>query len=171
MHQPMMRATHMRHPSGWGLVETLAALSLLSLGILGLLWVQGKSMQMWRSQQANEHAAWLAQDMAERVRANRTRMNAYQLAWGQKPMAVDCSARPCSTLEWAMSDLAAWTQEVQIRMPGAQTQVWVSPSDSQHLGIALAWREGGTVVADQGALAAGLSCPAQHACYFLHVRP
>jgi type IV pilus assembly protein PilV len=152
-------------------MEALAALSLLALGILGLLWAQGKSVLMWRSQQASEHAAWLVQDMAERVRINRTRMNAYALGWGQKPVAMDCSNRPCSTQEWAMADLSAWTQEVQIRIPGAQTQVWVSPSDPQFLGIALAWREPGNAAPDPTALAPGLNCPAQHRCYFLHVRP
>jgi type IV pilus assembly protein PilV len=171
MQQPLMPAIAHRTQCGWGLMEALAALSLLSLGILGLLWAQGKSVLMWRSQQASEHAAWLVQDMAERVRVNRTRMNAYQLSWGQKPVAMDCSNRPCSTQEWAMADLSAWTQEVQIRMPGAQTQVWVSPSDAQHLGIALAWREAGQVATDLAAQAPGLNCPAQHRCYFLHVRP
>lgn len=171
MQQPMMHAKHPHKHGGWGLMEALAALSLLSLGILGLLWAQGKSVLMWRSQQASEQAAWLAQDLAERVRANRTRMSAYQLGWGQKPMAVDCSQRPCTTSEWALSDLSAWVQEVQVRMPGAQTQVWVSPTDALHLGIALAWREPQTSATHPDALVPGLNCPAQHRCYFVHVRP
>ena len=171
MQQPMNQPKRHGISAGWGLMEALAALSVLSLGLLGLLWMQGKSVLMWRTQHAGEQAAWLAQDMAERVRANRSQLNFYRLSWGQAPASVDCSSQACTLAQWALSDLYAWTLEVQARLPGAQTQLWISPSDPQYLGIALAWRETDKSVAEMGALAPGLVCPDQHRCFFVHVRP
>ena len=157
--------------AGWGLTEALVAVGVLSLGVLGLLWQQGKTAVAWRSQYMAEQAAWLAQDMAERMRVNRGRLDAYRLGWGQVPDAVDCSARPCSLTEWALSDLWAWTREVQNRLPGAQTQVWQSPSDAQHIGIALAWRDPERSPQLTPADPPGLNCPIQHRCFWVQVRP
>jgi type IV pilus assembly protein PilV len=165
-HGPSQRRT-----AGWGLTEAVVAMGVLSVGVLGLLWMQGKTALAWRSQYATEQAAWLTQDMAERMRANRGALDTYRLDWGQAARAVDCGSRPCNLADWALSDLWSWTREVQNRMPGAQTQLWQSPVDPQHLGIGLAWRDN-----DKTAIAAtneppGLNCPAQHRCFWMHVRP
>jgi type IV pilus assembly protein PilV len=171
MQQLTARSQTKGRMEGWGLTEALIALGVLSLGVLGLLWQQGKTAVAWRSQHMAEQAAWLAQDLAERMRANRGQLEAYRLGWGQVPHAVDCSARPCSLSDWASSDLWGWTREVQIRLPGAQTQVWLSPSDAQHIGIALAWRDPDK--SPQGAASdpPGLNCPPQHRCFGVLVRP
>jgi type IV pilus assembly protein PilV len=160
-----------RRMAGWGLTEALVAMGVLSMGVLGLLWMQGKTALAWRSQHNTEQAAWLTQDMAERLRANRGQLGAYRLGWGQVPNAVDCNNRPCNMVEWALSDLWAWTREVQSRMPGAQTQMWLSPSDPQHIGIALAWRDADPSLLGTSDQPPGLNCPAQHRCFWMHVRP
>jgi hypothetical protein len=66
-----------------------------------LLWLQGKTAISWRSQLNTEQAAWLVQDMAERMRANRGQLDAYRLNWGQAPNSVECNNRPCALVEWA----------------------------------------------------------------------
>ena len=171
MQQLKVHAVGTRRCSGWGLTEALVALGVLSLGVLGLLWLQGKTAMSWRSQLNTEQAAWLVQDMAERMRANRGQLDAYRLSWGQVPNNVDCTNQPCHLVEWAWADLRAWTREVQSRMPGAQTQIWPSPSDPQHIGIALAWRDPDKALMEPSAQPPGLNCPAQHRCFWLHVRP
>lgn len=160
-----------RRIAGWGLTEAVVAMGVLSMGVLGLLWLQGKTALAWRSQQGTEQAAWLTQDMAERMRANRGPLDIYRLSWGQAPNAVDCSNRPCNLVEWALSDLWAWTREVQNRMPGAQTQLWLSPADPQHIGIGLAWRDPDKSGMEATNSPPGLNCPAQHRCFSMHVRP
>jgi type IV pilus assembly protein PilV len=171
MQQLKARASGKVCCAGWGLTEALVAMGVLSMGVLGLLWLQGKTTLAWRSQHNTEQAAWLTQDMAERLRANRGQWGAYRLGWGQVPNAVDCNNRPCSRVEWAWSDLWAWTREVQNRMPGAQTQMWLSPTDPQHIGIALAWRDADQSLLETSDQPPGLNCPAQHRCFWMHVRP
>jgi hypothetical protein len=84
---------------------------------------------------------------------------------------LDPRADTETLVEWALSDLWSWTREVQNRMPGAQTQLWRSTTDPQHMGIGVAWRD-----PDKTGIAAtnhppGLNCPAQHRCFWMHVRP
>jgi type IV pilus assembly protein PilV len=171
MQQLRARTPVRRRNAGWGLTEAVVAMGVLSMGVLGLLWLQGKTALAWRSQHATEQAAWLTQDMAERVRANRGAFDTYRLGWGQAPHAVDCSSRPCNFMEWALSDLWAWTREVQNRKPGAQTQLWRSPTDPQHMGIGLAWRDPDKTGMETTNHPPGLNCPAQHRCFWMHVRP
>jgi len=159
-----------RRSAGWGLTEALVAMSVLSMGVLALLWLQGKTALAWRSQHSTEQAAWLVQDMAERMRANRGQLEAYRLDWGQAPNNMDCS-NPCSLVDWAWADLWAWTREVQNRMPGTQTHIWASSSDPHHIGIALAWRDPDKALLESTNPPPGLNCPAQHLCYWVHVRP
>ena len=159
-----------RRSAGWGLTEALVAMSVLSMGVLALLWLQGKTALAWRSQHSTEQAAWLVQDMAERMRANRGQLEAYRLDWGQTPNNLDCS-NPCSLVNWAWADLWAWTREVQNRMPGTQPHIWASSSDPHHLGIALAWRDPDKALLESTNPPPGLNCPAQHLCYWVHVRP
>jgi type IV pilus assembly protein PilV len=160
-----------RRSAGWGLIEAVVAMGVLSMGVLGLLWMQGKTALAWRSQNATEQAAWLTQDMAERLRANRGALDTYRLGWDQALNHVDCSSRPCNLVEWALSDLWSWTREVQNRMPGAQAQLWQSPADPQHIGIGLAWRDTDKTLMEATNYPPGLNCPAQHRCFWMHVRP
>ena len=160
-----------RRTAGWGLTEAVVAMGVLSMVVLGLLWMQGKTALAWRSQNATEQAAWLTQDMAERLRANRGALDTYRLGWDQALNHVDCSSRPCNLVEWALSDLWSWTREVQNRMPGAQAQLWQSPVDPQHIGIGLAWRDTDKTLMEATNYPPGLNCPTQHRCYWLHVRP
>jgi type IV pilus assembly protein PilV len=171
MQQLTQRGPSQHRSAGWGLTEAVVAMGVLSVGVLGMLWMQGKTALAWRSQHATEQAAWLTQDMAERMRANRGALDTYRLGWGQAAQAVDCGSRPCNLVEWALSDLWSWTREVQNRMPGAQTQLWQSPVDPQHLGIGLAWRDNDKTAVEATNAPPGLNCPAQHRCFWMHVRP
>jgi type IV pilus assembly protein PilV len=171
MQQLTQHGPSQRRTAGWGLTEAVVAMGVLSVGVLGLLWMQGKTALAWRSQYATEQAAWLTQDMAERMRANRGALDTYRLGWGQAAHAVDCGSRPCNLVEWTLSDLWSWTREVQNRMPGAQTQLWQSPIDPQHIGIGLAWRDKDKTAVETTNAPPGLNCPAQHRCFWMHVRP
>ena len=73
MQQLTAHSPSKRRIAGWGFTEAVVAMGVLSMGVLGLLWLQGKTALAWRSQQGTEQAAWLTQDMAERLRATEPR--------------------------------------------------------------------------------------------------
>jgi type IV pilus assembly protein PilV len=65
---------------GVGLIEVLVALLVTAIGLLGLAGLQGKAQQAEMESYQRSQALALLEDMANRLRANRTGRNCYVLA-------------------------------------------------------------------------------------------
>lgn len=65
--------------SGLALIEVLVAVLILGIGLLGLAALQVTSTQMTTQSQQKSQAILLAQDMIERVRANRSNAGDYNM--------------------------------------------------------------------------------------------
>jgi type IV pilus assembly protein PilV len=106
--------------SGVSLVEILVTLVLISIAVLG-----SASMQVF-SKRANNQAlqrttaAYLASDMFERMRSNKTALDSYLpesslggTTRGTSP-SVDCAAdgADCTTADLALYDLWEWEQQL-----------------------------------------------------------
>lgn len=79
---------HIRHQSGFSLIEVLITVVLVSIGLLGLAGLQLTSVQNSNSSGERFIATTLAQDILERMRANRNKAigpRAYNLAMGAAP--------------------------------------------------------------------------------------
>ncbi len=129
--------THQRPWAGFSTLEALAALVVLNLLCLGVLASQLQALQIQRDAVALQTAVALAQDLWERMHINPQAALTYQLQRGQSTTAIDCQAQACAASAWAQADLAAWQATVQLRLPGAQTQL-VTNSLSQ-VELLLAW--------------------------------
>lgn len=79
--QPGMNANQ----AGFSLLEVLIALLVLSIGLLGLAGLQTASLQSNQSAAQVSQATFLAYDMFDRMRANRTEAldNAYAIDFGE----------------------------------------------------------------------------------------
>jgi type IV pilus assembly protein PilV len=110
--------------SGFSLVETLVALVVLSVGMIGIAALHGQSLGAARSAQFRTVAINLAADMADRIRVNRLGQAAYAGAAANNNCdptyggGVDCTAA-----QMAAHELLLWNQQVQQRLPNGQTQV------------------------------------------------
>lgn len=109
--------------SGFSLLEVLIALSVLSVGMLGVasLYVQGMragQTSIWR-----DHAVTLAGDVAERIRANPHATSAY------RGDALDnhCVARVrnCNEVEMAGHDILLWQQQAVETLPAGGVEITV----------------------------------------------
>ena len=120
----MMRPTRTQQ-SGLGMIEILVALLILSVGLLGLAAMQVTSTKMTTQSQQKTQAILLAQDMIERVRANRGNANAYN------GITVD-SSDSCATDftsaagNVAGSDEAEWANAVRCLLADGQGDVTVN---------------------------------------------
>lgn len=108
---------------GFSLVEMLVALSILTVGLLGIatLFVDGMAGQ--RSALCRAQAANLAADLAERIRANRNaggRGGAYVLGDENAPLTQDCLAAGigCTPIALAQDDLSRWLVAIHDTLPG-----------------------------------------------------
>lgn len=123
--------------TGASLVETMVALFVLAIGLLGVLAMQVKGMQYNQSAYSYTQAVYLASDLAERVRSNiglqRAELNRYALAetlldpaTAEEPQ-VGC--QPCSPAERAQADLAQWQWRVAKELPGPSAAVQLVTAD------------------------------------------
>jgi type IV pilus assembly protein PilV len=95
-------------PRGFTLVETLIALLVLSIGLLGIAALYLEALQFGRSAQYRTQAVSIAADLAERIRANRVPVDAYT--------GSGAGAR-------SSADLAEWNSLVAAQLPQGEGEV------------------------------------------------
>ena len=113
-----------RRIRGFSSVESLVALVVLSVGLLGVARMYVFSLQNGRSALLNTQAVILAADMADRIRANQTAGIDYAGAaadFGCVEGGVDCTPT-----QMASNDLLIWQNEVANALPGGQATVAVN---------------------------------------------
>jgi len=145
---------------GFSTLDALAALMVLNMLCLGILAMQLQALQAQRDALAMQAAVGLAQDLWERMQLFPQASMSYQLQLGQFAPTTDCKSQACSPSQWAQSDLSDWQAAVQLRLPGAQTQLLTNASAKVQL--LLAWPDNSTP--DLGATMPS-ACPSRHRCW------
>jgi len=151
----------LRQLAGFSTLEALAALMLVNLLCLGSLAMQLQALQTQRDALALQNAVALAQDLWERMRINPQAAQTYQLRPGQTTSTVDCQSKACNASAWAQSDLAAWQTMVQLRLPGALTQLNTNSLSQVQLWIAWPLKDDALTPSE----VPGSDCPARHRCW------
>ena len=145
---------------GFSTLDALAALMVLNMLCLGVLAMQLQALQAQRDALGMQAAVSLAQDLWERMQLFPQASMYYQLQLGQVTPKTDCTSQTCTPSQWAQSDLSAWQAAVQLRLPGAQTQlVTNAPAKVQLL---FAWPDNSTQ--NLGATMPS-ACPSRHRCW------
>lgn len=93
---------------GYSLIELLVAILVIGLGVLGAAGLQLASSQNTRVALEGTTAVILAQDMAERLRANPQGAYAGVADGSAPPGFVDCLAANCAPTELASFDVTVW---------------------------------------------------------------
>ena len=108
-------ATAVRPDDGYTLVEVLVAWLVLSVGLLGVAALQLEGLRASRVALLHAQAAILVADMADRIRANREPVDAY-----------DCGG-PCAAGAGgdvvAAADLTAWRDAVAAALPAPRAEI------------------------------------------------
>lgn len=171
---------------GVSLIESLVALLLLALGVLGLAGLQAGTLAQARNANARAAAVQMANDLLERMQMNplsRTpagvsASSLYETAWGSPSRpATDCRSRPCTGTELALHDLAQWKQAWQTALPGADARVFRSSADPRQIGVMLGWSDAGNTRFSQPTMpaatgdGANAQCPTGFTCHLVYVRP
>jgi type IV pilus assembly protein PilV len=107
--------TRRRAQRGTTLIETLVALVVLSVGLLGIAALQIASLSNNRGAHLRSQAQVLAYDIADRMRANRNAalVNAYVVNFGAAPAGAALNAL----------DLQAWKQTLGLTLPGGDGRI------------------------------------------------
>ena len=106
-----------RKQTGFSLIEVMIAFFILAIGILGLTSLLTNSVKGNQGAYLRTQAIVAAQDMADRVRANKS--DNYLGAASQNTKCID-NAGSCTANEMASHDLFEWNQALAATLPLGQ---------------------------------------------------
>jgi type IV pilus assembly protein PilV len=185
--------------SGLSLIESLVALVVLALGIMGLAGVQTRLLVETRTANSRAVAVQLIDDLANRMSLNRYAavgqpqlptavFSSYRLsptAWSATtgmtaPNPATCLGNVCTAAQLAAVDMFVWRTAVNAALPGSQVRIIqnvATAGDPRQLGIAIGWPLNeravlGTTETTNAALtSAGVACPPNLICHIVYVQP
>jgi len=137
---------------GLTIVESLVALVVISIGLLGIAALQLTSMKNNSSALQHSKAVWASYNMADRIRSNGIRFADYAGIDTVTGYAQDCMSSACNDAQMVTADAADWTNQVR-GLPGGRGLV---SGDPQRLTVTVMWDDEGT-----GATGTGCSGNAQ----------
>lgn len=147
-----MSTTLHKHQRGITLIESLAALVIAALGILGILGVQMRTLTDTQTTVRRAQAIRLIEDLSERMKVSPNALlniDGYQSGYAEKSSAMsatNCSTESCTPAQQAKYDLKQWKTSVEKALPAGQASVFLAPGETTEtnrrlLGVMLAWRE------------------------------
>lgn len=97
--------------NGFSMLEALITLVIVSIGLLGIAGIIAHSLKVNQGAQVRSQASWLANDIIDRMRANRATAagGAYELA--------ECDAAPAAGGSVAGDDLNDWCLALAAALP------------------------------------------------------
>jgi type IV pilus assembly protein PilV len=104
---------------GITMVESLVALVVLAVGLLGIASLYVTSLQTGRTALIRTQAVNLVSDMGDRIRANGLARDAYDTdTYAGAPEVQDCVITAnCTAATLAEDDLARWIEAAQATLP------------------------------------------------------
>lgn len=140
MNQQLATLNHQQQ--GFGLVESLVALVVVSVGMIGIASMYGQGLGASRTALYRTQAVNLAADMADRIRVNRQGLAAFGGAAGDN----DCDPGDgvsCTPAEMAAHDLWIWTTQIGQRLPNGVGAVAFAAGEPPTYTISITWDEVG----------------------------
>ncbi|HCF3685940.1 TPA: type 4a pilus minor pilin PilV [Pseudomonas aeruginosa] len=113
--------------SGFSMIEVLVALLLISIGVLGMIAMQGKTIQYTADSVERNKAAMLGSNLLESMRASpkalydvKDQMATQSDFFKAKGSAFPTAPSSCTPLPDAIKDrLGCWAEQVKNELPGA----------------------------------------------------
>jgi len=107
-----------RCSSGFSMIEVLVTLVLISIGVLGMVALQARTIQYTQDAVQRNTAAMLANDLVELIRAMPDEINDFYNAAGAT--FPDLPATGCTPLPAKAADqLSCWAERAKTALPGA----------------------------------------------------
>lgn len=187
----MQHLSTRRHQAGISLIESLVALLVLALGILGLAGLQTRNVTESRLTNARAAAVRMAGDIQERMKLNtaahreslaNNTPNAYLVDWGAVAPDTDCNTTPCTGAQMASFDLTQWKATLAATLPGGDGSIYQLPDDPTSFGVLIAWTNNVDTRADADpdtytspfeitTNVADAECPDGMICHLVRIRP
>ena len=129
---------------GFTLVETMVALLVLSVGMIGIAALHGQALASSSTALNRSTAVNLAGDIADRIRVNRTARLAYQGAAADNNCddPTGGGGVDCTPAQMAAHDLFIWQAQAAAGLPGGQGAINVDTgTNPPTYTVTLSWNE------------------------------
>jgi type IV pilus assembly protein PilV len=142
-----MQQTSTSSQRGFGLIESLVALVVISVGMIGIAALYGQGLRASSTAYYRTQAVNLAADMADRIRVNRRGANSYG-APGADGLCDPGGATNCAPPRMAAHDIWAWQTQVAALLPGGAGTVQFAGTTPPTYTIVINWQEAGVGAAN-----------------------
>ncbi len=137
-----MQPTRTSLQSGFSLIESMVALVVVSVGMIGIAGLYGQGLSAGRTALYRTQAVNLVSDMADRIRANRRGGANYGGA------AANNNCDPgggvnCTPAQMAAHDLFVWTNQVAQQLPNGAGLVQFAATAPPTYTIQVTWQDTG----------------------------
>lgn len=121
--------------NGFTLLEVLVTLVIVSFGLLGIAGVIANSIKVNQSSYARSQASWFANDIIDRMRANRIAAEVdsspYNLALGASPSGTTIAA----------TDLTQWRTALANTLPAGTGSIVILDGSSRKVTVIVQWND------------------------------
>lgn len=149
---------------GVTLVESMIALLVISIGLLGIAALQITAMSQNTSALNHSQAVWITYNMSDRIRANKDVIASYDGIDTTGTYSQDCMASACTPAQMVTADAAEWATLVGT-LPGGRG---IIANVADGVLVTVMWD-------DEGTGATGTNCGNDPAvdltCYSMVVEP
>jgi type IV pilus assembly protein PilV len=162
-----------RQANGFSLIEVLVSMFIVSLGILALAGLLQAATRYGKMSELRSTATLLANDIADRIRANPAGAALGPTGYDLVPPAypsplvaphVACtSTAPCLPADLAQADLFAWATRLRTMLPAGSAYVKYragTGSAVSSVDIWVGWTDPNTLVSSVSTERSGTECPA-----------
>lgn len=132
----MKRNLKNKFESGFGLIEVLVTLFILSTSLLALAAMQTRSLQFNHSAYLRSQANIYAYDMLDRMRLNVDKLSSYEIAPAAFPLNTVVVISPL-----AAADLDAWRMRIASNLPNGTGGINCNDVDTHLCTITIVWDE------------------------------
>lgn len=140
---------------GVSLIESLVAIVVVALGILGVLGAQMRILSDTQTSVHRAQAVRAIEDLSERMKVHPNALvniNSYTVGWRTDPAPTPPAAKlcvgatECTQAEFAAYDLAEWKRSLERSLPLGDATVFFAPAETtagsrRQLGVLIRWRE------------------------------
>lgn len=129
-----------RRQRGVSLIESMVALLVISIGLLGIASLQIVAMKQNSVALNHSKAVWIGYNMADRVRANNSQFPNYAGIDTSNAYSQDCMGASCTNVQMVTADAADWSDQVET-LPAGRGMI---TGDATQLAVTVMWDDEGT---------------------------
>lgn len=119
----------MKKQSGLSMIESLIALVVISIGLLGIAAMQLTGMQQSANAHWQSQAVWYSYEMTDRISANGTNnFNLYDGIDTDTDYSMDCMTNACTPAQMVTADAQDWSNMIDT-LPGGRGVISLTPGN------------------------------------------